>query len=106
MRAILIDPLATPAISEIEVKGDLKEIQEIIGGYLAPIRISSTEVLFVDEEWLIKDKSKRFGGAFRIGDHGLGGKGIIFGVKNDDHCSTKLGLLEVSSMITTSNKPA
>ena len=49
MRAILIDPLATPAISEIEVKGHLEEIQKIIGGYLAPIKISSTEVLFVDE---------------------------------------------------------
>jgi hypothetical protein len=106
MRAIIIDPLATPAIYEAEVKGDLEEIQGIIGGYLAPIRIGSSDVLFVDEEWLIKDKSKRFGGAFRIGDHGLGGKGIIFGVKKDDHCSTKLGLLEVSAMVSVSNKPA
>jgi len=97
MRAILIDPKATPAISEIKIKGDLAGIQNLVGGYIEAIGIGK-DVLFVDEDWSVKEPSKRHKGSFLIGKTKVGGRGLILGPKGEE--STKLKLLEASSMIT------
>ena len=97
MRAILIDPQATPAIKEIKIKGDLAGIQNLVGGYIEAIGIGN-DVLFVDEDWSVKEQSKRHKGSFLIGKTKVGGRGLILGPKGEK--STKLKLLEASSMIT------
>jgi hypothetical protein len=99
MRAILIDPKATPAISEIEIKGDLAEIQSLVGGYIEAVNIGK-DILFVDEEWSVKDPSKRHKGSFLVGKTKLGGRGLIVG-KGEK--STKLKLLEASSLVKILN---
>ena len=97
MRAIFINPKATPAISEIKIKGDLAGIQNLIGGSVEAIDIGKN-VLFVDEDWNVKEASKRHKGSFLIGKTKVGGRGLILGPKGEK--STKLKLLEASSMIT------
>ena len=99
MRAILVDPKATPAISEIKIKGDLAEIQSLVGGYIEAVSIGE-DVLFVDEEWSVKDPAKRHKGSFLVGKTKLGGRGLILG-KGEK--STKLKLLEASSLVTILN---
>ena len=80
MRAILIDPQATPAIREIKIKGDLAGIQNLVGDYIEAIGIGN-DVLFVDEDWSVKEQSKRHKGSFLIGKTKVGGRGLILGPK-------------------------
>jgi len=99
VRAIFITPNSTPAISEINVKGGLQEIQDLVGGYIQAVSINKTDVLFVDEEWALKDPSRRHEGVFAVAKKGgFGGRGLILGKGGEK--GTKLGLLEASSMIT------
>jgi hypothetical protein len=98
MRAILIDPKKTPAISDIKIKGDLAGIQNLIGGSVEAIGIGKDDVLFVDEDWNVKEASKRHKGSFLVGKTKFGGRGLILGPKGEK--STKLKLLEASQLVT------
>lgn len=97
MRAILIDPSATPAISEVEIKGDLAGIQELVGGYIEPIMLDK-DVLYIDEDWRNKSPEDRHKGTFRVGSVVVGGRGLI--LSKEDGKGTKLKLLEASSIVT------
>lgn len=109
MKAIVINPLGTPMIHEVEIKGELEEIQSLVGGYIEMIRLGSKDALFIDEDWSNKAPKKRFGGSFEIssskyGKFTLGGRGVIVGVKGSCNTDTTLSLLEASQLVNVLSK--
>jgi hypothetical protein len=101
MKAIVIDPAATPAIYEHDIKGKdmLKALQKLVGGYIEMHRIAPKDVLFVDEEWTMK-RDPEFKGKFKIGPTTFGGRGVILGVKGSGNTDVTLDLLDVSNRVT------
>jgi hypothetical protein len=100
MRAILIDPSATPAISEIDVEPTLEKFQELVGGYIEAYPIQR-DTLFVNEEWNMQ-KSPKFSGRFQIGNFTFGGRGVIVGKGGE--ADALLPLLKASQLVTIIHK--
>jgi len=83
-KAILIDSAARE-VREVEVSGGLGEIQEAVGGYIeAAFYHPKGDVLFIDEEGLLKAQAHFFRYAPRADPQPLGGNGIIIGAEKYD----------------------
>jgi|LauGreDrversion2_6_1035139.scaffolds.fasta_scaffold03946_6 hypothetical protein len=109
MKAILINPSATPAVQEVEIGGELAEAQKLVGGYIEMIRLGAKDAIFIDEDWNNKDPKKRFSGSFEIGaeKYGkftIGGRGLIVGIKGSGNTDTSLNLLKASQLVTVLSK--
>lgn len=108
MKAILIDPSKTPAISELEIpesleSGDalaLATIQELLGGYFESHQIGNGDSVLVNEDWNLQ-KSPQFKGRFKIGIHTFGGRGLIVGNSGGN---ARTPLLKASQLVTIISK--
>jgi len=115
---ILINPQATPPVDEVQWDGQLKSLQEIVGGLIEPHRLYSGDVLLVDEEWNCKSNSNRFAGGFSIngdiapldgngqaGQWHFGGRGVIVGTdRKGNFVAPKINILSASRLITIKKK--
>jgi len=100
MKAILIDPSKTPAISEIEIKNSLEEIQGLLGGYVESHDFGNGDCVLVNEEWNL-EKAPKFKGRFKVGPHTFGGRGLIVASAGG---SAKTPLLKASQLVTIISK--
>jgi hypothetical protein len=101
MKAILINPFAKTVI-EIEHDGsDYRNIYSAIDcACFTVIRISRTEVIFVDDEGLIVDKPQAFF-SFKGYPQPIAGRGLILGEDGEGECAaTKLTLDEVKARVS------
>lgn len=53
MKALVIAPNAEKQITEV-FRADLKNLQELVGGYIEPVRLHDNGVMLVDEDGLMK----------------------------------------------------
>lgn len=99
MRAFKIDVIAK-TVTEIDISGELKSLQEVVGGYIELAReINDTDNLYVDEEGLLKGQLPWF--EITGGHQPFIGHGVIIG--SDDEGETigaKASLTEIQAMVT------
>lgn len=100
MKAILIDPSKTEAISEIEIPEALEQIQSLLGGYFEAHQIGNGDSVLVNEDWNLQ-KSPQFKGRFKIGIHTFGGRGLIVGNSGGN---ARTPLLKASQLVTIISK--
>jgi hypothetical protein len=100
MRAILINPFAK-TVSEVEYNGHYKHIYELIDcETFTVVRLSRTEVLFIDDEGLIVDKPQRFF-SYAGYPQPLAGIGLILGEDEEgETVATKLTVDQVRDKVT------
>lgn len=78
MRAIHIKATAR-LVEEVDIAGDLKSLQESVGGYITGVQLPNGEVLYVDEEALIK-KGPEDQSFFSFDGLIFAGDGLIIGL--------------------------
>lgn len=101
MRAILIDPFSK-SITEVDHSGDYKQIYQFlqISSPFTSIRLAPREVLFIDDEGLLKDQAhQKF---FKISAiaQPLAGRGLILGFNAEgESVGTNLTLSQIKANV-------
>ena len=80
VKALIIDPFLQNIYEKMFEKGDIKQIQEAVGGnYFASAgTFDNFDVLFVDDEGLFKDNQKFFT-LKELNSQPLAGVGVVMG---------------------------
>ena len=98
MKAILIDA-KTREVREVSIKGDLKSLQDAVGGYIELVQLGDGDDLFVNEEGLLHGEVHFF--AIEGYAQPLAGNGIIVGHNGDgDTVSANLTVDWVRERVT------
>jgi hypothetical protein len=98
VRGILIDP-KTKIVASVRTAGTFDALYKLIGcTSVEPIFLSKSVVLYADEDGLLGEHPGPF---FTIRGHEqpIAGRGIIFGARGHDHCSTNLPLALVAGNV-------
>ena len=79
MKAIHINPF-NQTIKEVDILGNLEDIYVLLGcRTMDAIDIDESNVLYIDDEGLLKDKQRYF----NINERNLAGKGLLMGFDDE-----------------------
>jgi hypothetical protein len=80
VKALIIDPFLQNIYEKMFKKGDIKQIQEAVGGnyFTSAGTFDNFDVLFVDDEGLFKDNQKFFT-LKELNSQPLAGVGVVMG---------------------------
>lgn len=100
VRVLVIDPFKKQIYEKYIGQDRVKEMQEIVGGYIeAASRLDNDDILFVDEDGLRKDNQKFFSFKEAI-DQPLAGVGFLGGVDHEGNAQDcKMAELDLATKI-------